>query len=76
MIHLDGLTKHQVELLDQMWVIQDSADVSDFISSLSEQDQFECQLLVNLISLELIDQEVDEMDDWSAAATVIGRVMY
>jgi adenylosuccinate synthase len=73
MIQLDGLTKHQIALLDKIWSIDSVEDCQAYIMALPEADQFECQNLVRLIALELIDQAVDKMDDWTESREVLDQ---
>jgi hypothetical protein len=75
MIQLDGLTERQVKLLDIIWNIDSMEECQEYIMSLSERDQMECQTLVKLLAIEVLDQSVDRMDDWTEAREVIGRVM-
>jgi hypothetical protein len=73
MIQLDGLTKHQIALLEKIWAIDSVEDCHEYIMSLPHHDQVECQNLVRVIALELIDQAVDQMDDWSESREVLDQ---
>jgi adenylosuccinate synthase len=73
MIQIDGLTKHQVALLDTIWNIDTVQECHQYIQSLPESDKLECQRLVRLIALELIDQAVSEMDDWQESRQVLDK---
>jgi hypothetical protein len=73
MIQLDGLNKHQIALLDTIWNIDSVEDCQAYIMSLPPSDQLECQNLVRVIALELIDQAVDKMDDWAESREVLDQ---
>ena len=73
MIQLHGLSKHQVALLDTIWSIDSVEDCQAYIMSLPPTDQFECQNLVRLIALELVDMAVGEMDEWKESKQVLDK---
>lgn len=49
---LDGLTEHQVELLDTMWNIDEFTDLEAWMETLSKEDKAEAELLQRLVILE------------------------
>ena len=49
---LDGLTEHQVELLDTMWAIDEFTDLEAWMDTLSKADKAEAELLQRLVILE------------------------
>ena len=60
-----GLTKRQRELADLMWAQETREDLHIFLDSLdSERDKRDCTLLLKLMMLELIDEHVNEMEDF------------
>jgi hypothetical protein len=73
MIHIDGLTRRQVKLLDIIWNIDSMEECQEYIMSLSEGDQMECQTLVKLLAIEVLDQSVDRMDDWAESRQVLEK---
>lgn len=73
MIELTGLTPRQVELLDTIWNIDSVEDCHEYIQGLAPADQLDCQTLVRVIALELIDQAVNEMDQWAEAKQVLDK---
>lgn len=73
MIELTGLTPRQVELLDTIWNIDSVEDCHEYIQNLEPQDQLDCQTLVRMIALELIDQAVNGMDQWRESQVVLDK---
>ncbi len=73
MIHLDGLTHRQVELLDTIWEMDTQAEVNEFLSTLDEADKQNCQILMRMLILGLIDQSVDELPAYRDAAKVLEK---
>ena len=57
---LEGLTEHQVELLDTMWAIEEWNDVESWMSTLSRADRMEAQNLQRLVILEAFEELLDQ----------------
>jgi hypothetical protein len=53
---LEGLTEHQVELLDTMWAIEEWDDVESWMATLSRADRMEAQNLQRLVILEAFEE--------------------
>lgn len=70
-VTVSGLTHKQVELLDAMWAIEDMDDLRDFIQSLPKNEALECESLLELVRLAMIDAKLGEEEDLSAALNVI-----
>jgi hypothetical protein len=51
-MRIEGLTEHQVELLDTMWAIDDFSDLEEWMATLSRADRMEAELLQRLVILE------------------------
>jgi hypothetical protein len=73
MIHLDGLTQRQVELLDAIWEMDTQSEVNEFLETLDEVDKQNCQILMRMLILGLIDQSVDELPAYRDAAKVLEK---
>ncbi len=73
MIQLVGLTHRQVELLDVLWDLDSAEEVQHFISELSDRDQQECQTLMELLRLELLDQSINLLLSFKEANKVISK---
>ena len=57
---LEGLTEHQVELLDTMWAIEEWDDVESWMATLSRADRMEAQNLQRLVILEAFEELLDQ----------------
>lgn len=57
---IDGLTKHQVELLDTMWAIEEWEDVEAWMENLSRADRMEAQNLQRLVILEAFEEMLEQ----------------
>ena len=51
-MRIEGLTEHQVELLDTMWAIDEFTDLEAWMETLSKEDKVEAELLQRLVILE------------------------
>jgi hypothetical protein len=76
-IRLDGLTPRQQMLADIMWSIEEWADVEKFIATLPARERIECQGIVEMIRIELIESYQKSLDteNTSEATEVITRIM-
>lgn len=73
MIQLDGLTPRQVELLDTIWSMDSQDEVNEFLSTLDPEDQLNCQTLMRMLVLGLVDQAVDELPAYKEANLVLEK---
>jgi hypothetical protein len=63
-IKIDGLNQRQRVLADIMWSIEEWSDVERFIATLPKRERIECEGIVEMMKMELIesyrkDQEVE-----------------
>jgi hypothetical protein len=63
-IKIDGLNQRQRVLADIMWSIEEWSDVERFIATLPNRERIECEGIVEMMKMELIesyrkDQEVE-----------------
>ena len=61
MISINGLTVHQVALLDEMWACATWEDFEEFMESLDPQDRVEAGRLQRMILLAELDEVVAQM---------------
>jgi hypothetical protein len=61
MITINGLSKHQVALLDEMWACESMEDLDEFMETLDSADQAEAERLQRMILLAEMDNIVAEM---------------
>ena len=69
---LEGLTEHQVELLDTMWAIEEFTELEQWMDTLSKADRFEAESLQRLVVLETFE-ELLEQNKYPEANMVIDR---
>ena len=55
-IKLSGLNKRQKVLADIMWAIPEWDDIERFIATLPKRERIECQGIVEMIRLEVVEQ--------------------
>jgi hypothetical protein len=55
-IKLEGLNARQKVLADIMWAIPEWDDVERFIATLPKRDRIECEGIVEMMRLELVEQ--------------------
>lgn len=70
MIHIDGLTTRQVQLMDLLWTCNDQDQIKTFISALpTRADQLDARSLVLVATWESIEQELGYSKEHKDAAT-------
>jgi hypothetical protein len=76
-IRLEGLNARQQMLADIMWSIEEWADVEKFIATLPARERIECQGIVEMMRIELIESYQKSLDteNTSEATEVITRIM-
>jgi hypothetical protein len=71
-MRIEGLTEHQVELLDTMWAIEEFTELEEWMATLSRADRMEAQRLQQLVILETFE-ELLEQDGYPDANRVIDQ---
>ena len=71
-MRIEGLTEHQVELLDTMWAIEEFTELEEWMDTLSKEDRFEAESLQRLVVLETFE-ELLEQNKYPEANMVIDR---
>ena len=61
-IKLDGLNQRQRVLADIMWAIEDWSDVERFIATLPKRERIECEGIVEMMRMELVESYRKGMD--------------
>jgi hypothetical protein len=69
MISIDGLTKHQVKLLDTMWALDSIEDYDQWYSGLDE----DTMNMVDTLEQMVILAELDNVEDVSYAQSLLER---
>jgi len=70
---IDGLTKKQVQMLDEMWSIDNEYEFLDWYEHLSEKEQHECDMLQRLILIESFDAVMAQEKDFSDANEALAK---
>ena len=80
-ISLDGLSKRQQILAEIIWNIDEWDQVQTFINSLSKRDRIDCEGIIEMMRMSLVEQYADEMrkdglikDQYKQANDVIGKI--
>ena len=71
-MRIEGLTEHQVELLDTMWAIEEYTELEEWMATLSRADRMEAQRLQQLVVLEAFE-DLMEKDGYPDANRVIDQ---
>ncbi len=75
MIHIDGLTAEQVEMLDVIWGFKSKADYDNWLENLDDQEYHMAMGLMQLLALALIDEAQEELKDpYKDAKLVIQKI--
>ena len=59
-MRIEGLTQHQVELLDEMWEIEEYTDLEQWMETLCPEDRQEAEALQRLVVLETFEELLDK----------------
>ena len=59
-MRIEGLTQHQVELLDTMWAIKEYDDLEEWMRTLTRADRIEAESLQRLVVLEAFEELMEE----------------
>ena len=70
---IDGLTKKQVKMLDEMWSIDTEYEFLDWYDNLSTTDQHECDMLQRLILIEAFDAAMVQENDFTEANEALAK---
>ena len=75
-IRLEGLNRRQQVLADIMWSIEEWSDVERFVATLPARERIECEGIVEMMRLELIDsyRRDLETEDTKEATRLIDKI--
>lgn len=76
MIKLDGINTRQTELLEIMWNIPTTDDLTRWIDTLNYQDARDAATLSQVLVYEYIDQQLEKNPDLTDAQEVLARYQY
>ena len=72
-MRIEGLTEHQVELLDTMWAIEEYDELEAWMHTLCRADRVEAENLQRLVVLETFE-ELLESSKYPEANRVIDKI--
>lgn len=80
-IEITGLSKRQMILADILWSIDDWNQVERFIASLPKRDRIDCEGILELMRMALVEEYADQMkseghfsEEYAAANEVIDKI--
>lgn len=74
MIEIDGLTKHQKDMLNYMWDEIDSVDeFESWLDTLAEDERLMALTLSKLIMFAVIDESANRLEYYPEAETVLEK---
>jgi len=73
MIQIHNLTQDQVDMLDHMWSLDSEEDYLMWYDLLDEQDQQQADLLMRMVILAEVDNEMEEIEDFSLAKEALKK---
>ena len=59
-MRIEGLTEHQVELLDTMWAIEEFTELEEWMKTLCRADRIEAENLQRLVVLETFEELLEQ----------------
>lgn len=74
-LRIDDLSPEQVELLDQMWAIDTTSGLQEFIAQQTPETKKEIDLLIELVNLSYTDSIVDEMEVYPHAEEMLRNIL-
>ena len=76
-IELHGLTARQQVLADIMWELEEYEDVERFMAALPERERLECECLIDMMRMELVECYRTEMglEDTPEASRAIQTIL-
>jgi hypothetical protein len=63
MITINGLTKQQVRMLDEMWELETMQEMAEWMENLPAERRQMAELLQEMLILASIDEDLDELSD-------------
>lgn len=75
MMVIDGLTEHQVKILDELWDCETIEDMQRYLQNKSDKEIQEIVSLREMIVLSHIDEQVEKMDSYPDSAKMLKSIM-
>ena len=72
---IDGLTAEQCKVLDELWACDTLEDMQELLDSKSGDELREVITLREMIVLSLIDEDIEKMESYPDAETILRNIM-
>ena len=73
-IELQGLNARQRMLADIMWQLEEYDDVQAFIATLPDREACECESIIEMMRMAIVEQCYDGIQKLDAAKSVIDKI--
>lgn len=73
-MRIDGLTDHQVALLDMMWECETPRELMELRECLTEHEQQTMDVLIHLVHMETVEPEVLAMREFPTVQRLLKRI--
>lgn len=74
-MEINGLTEHQVALLDEMWACDTMEEFEEFLDTLDPEERAEAERLQRIVLLEALDEDMAQQNEFPEARRVILDIM-
>jgi hypothetical protein len=76
MIHINGLTQEQVDMLDIIWSFDTKEEYNEWFENLDHEEYLMCRGLMELLTLAILDEalEAKKKDPYKEANQVINQI--
>ena len=71
---LTGLNARQQVLADIMWQLEEYDDVQAFIATLPDREACECQTIIEMMRMAVVEQCYDRIQNLDAANSVLDKI--
>ena len=71
---LNGLNARQQVLADIMWQLEEYDDVQAFIATLPDREACECQTIIEMMRMAVVEQCYDGIQNLDAANSVLDKI--
>jgi hypothetical protein len=71
---LTGLNARQQILADIMWQLEEYDDVQAFIATLPDREACECQTIIEMMQMAVVEQCYDGIQNLDAANSVLDKI--
>jgi hypothetical protein len=73
-MHIEGLTKRQVEMLDTLWSLDSLDDVEIYVNTLNKNEKKTALTLVEMLSIACVDEEIEKLKSYPTAKKLLSAI--